>query len=46
MQIFKKQKQENENKRQRETDSLQTGDFWLLLFVSVVILLLVFKFYS
>jgi len=46
MTLFKREKQAEENKTKRETDSLHAGDFWLLLFVSVVILLLIFKFYS
>ena len=33
-------------KRKERIDSVQLSDFWLLLFVSVVILLFVFRFYS
>ena len=46
MSFLKKEEREDESKTKRETEYLQAGDFWLLLFVSVVILLLVFKFYA
>ena len=53
MSLFEKEKpaQQQQEKEQRkgmknETDSVRAGDFWLLLFVSIVILLFVFRFYS
>ena len=46
MELFEKAKQAEKNETKRETEYLQAGDFWLLLFVVVVILILVFKFYA
>ena len=46
MRFFKGKRKSMENRNGRETEYLQAGDFWLLLFVSVVILLFVFKFYA
>jgi hypothetical protein len=44
MESFKGEKEVTKNSTKRETEHLQAGDFWLLLFVSVVILLFVFRF--
>ena len=50
MSLFEKEKpavqQEERKGMKNETDSVRAGDFWLLLFVSIVILLFVFRFYS
>lgn len=46
MSMFKMGEHMEKNETEHQTESPQPGDFWLLLFVSTAMLLLVFKFYS